>query len=126
MMIKLFRKARNLMFAELELASKQNGHYFHSPHEGYGVIVEEKTEAWDESINVDQSIDGLLSAIRRNDRDDLYMNLKETERHALLAACEYIQVAAMARKLRDSEHRKERAEAWKSKRLTTAEEHTRC
>lgn len=125
-MIKLFRKARNLMFAELELANKQNGHYFHSPHEGYGVIVEEHTEAWDETIDVNGSVDRLLRAIRDNDRNGLIEQTKEIERHALLAACEYIQVAAMARKLRDSERRKERVDAWMQKRLTTPEEHTRC
>ena len=126
MMIKLFRKVRNLMFAELEMANKQNGHYFHSPHEGYGVIVEEENEAWDESIDTHAKLDELLTAIRKNDRKDMVVAAKEIERCASLAACEYIQVAAMARKLRESVRREERVKSWMQKRLTTAEEHTRC
>lgn len=102
-MIKLFRKTRELMFSELALARSQNGKHFHSTHEAYGVIVEEKTEAWDECIDVDHAVDKLLGAIRRNDKADVHLAAKDIERHALLAACEYIQVAAMARKLRDSE-----------------------
>ena len=103
MMIKLFRKMRGLINQELDLANRQNGDRFHSAHEGYGVIIEEKTEAWDETINVDAAVDRLLTAMRRNDRKGLIIASKDIERHATLAACEYIQVAAMARKLRDSE-----------------------
>ena len=102
-MVKLYRKARDLMFQELALANKQNGESFHSPHEGYGVIAEEHAEAWDETIDVDKSVDKLLNAIRNNDRAGMLDSARSLERHATLAACEYIQVAAMARKLRDSE-----------------------
>lgn len=103
MMVKLFRKMRGLINQELDLANRQNGDHFHSAHEGYGVIIEEKTEAWDETINVDAAVDRLLTAMRRNDHKGLIIASKDIERHATLAACEYIQVAAMARKLRDSE-----------------------
>lgn len=103
MMVKLFRKMRGLIDQELCLANRQNGGHFHSAHEGYGVIVEEKTEAWDETINVEAAVDRLLTAIRRNDHKGLVIATKDIERHATLAACEYIQVAAMARKLRESE-----------------------
>lgn len=105
-MVKLYRKMRGLLKQELELANKDNGAYFNSVHEAYGVIAEENNEAWDESIDAHAKLDELLSAIRRNDRDGVLIAAKDIERHATLAACEYVQVAAMARKLRDSERRK--------------------
>lgn len=103
MMVKLFRKMRGLINQELYLANRQNGDHFHSAHEGYGVIVEEHTEAWDETLDTHAKLDELLTAIRRNDHKGLVIATKDIERHATLAACEYIQVAAMARKLRESE-----------------------
>lgn len=105
-MVKLYRKMRGLLKQELELANKDNGDHFHSVHEAYGVIAEENNEAWDESIDVHTKLDDLLSAIRANNRDRVLDAAKDIERHATLAACEYVQVAAMARKLRDSERRK--------------------
>lgn len=102
-MVKLYRKMRGLLRQELELANRDNGDHFHSVHEAYGVIAEEHTEAWDESINVHAKLDELLSAIRRNDRTGVLITAKDIERHATLAACEFVQVAAMARKLRESE-----------------------
>ena len=106
-MVKLFRSVRGLVKQELCLANRQNGDHFHSAHEGYGVIVEEKTEAWDETINVEAAVDRLLRAMILDRKDDLHDAAKAVERHATLAACEYIQVAAMARKLRESEKVKE-------------------
>lgn len=106
MMVKLFRKVRGLLRQELDLARAQNGEYFNSVHEGYGVLVEENTEAWDESIDTHASLDDLLRAMMRDDHDGVMAAAKEIERHASLAACEYIQVAAMARKLRESERMK--------------------
>lgn len=103
MMVKLFRSVRGLVKQELNLANRQNGDYFHSAHEAYGVIVEENTEAWDEKINVDAAVDRLLTAIRQDDPKRMVESAKDIERHAMLAASEYIQVAAMARKLRESE-----------------------
>ena len=103
MMVKLFRRVRGLVGQELDMANRQNEEYFHSAHEGYGVLVEEKTEAWDESIGVDKAVDSLFAAIRKNDRTGLVIAARDIERHATLAACEFIQVAAMARKLRESE-----------------------
>lgn len=103
MMVKLFRRVRGLVSQELEMANRQNDEFFHSAHEGYGVLVEETNEAWDESIDVDKAVDSLFAAIRKDDRAGLVKATKDIERHATLAACEYIQVAAMARKLRDSE-----------------------
>lgn len=103
MMVKLFRSVRGLVKQELNLANRQNGDHFHSAHEAYGVIMEEHTEAWDETIDVNEALDRLMSAIRRNDSKRLDEAAKDIERHAMLAASEYIQVAAMARKLRESE-----------------------
>lgn len=106
MMVKLFRSVRGLVKQELNLANRQNGDHFHSAHEAYGVITEEHTEAWDETINVSAALDRLLGAIRRDDPKCLDEAAKDIERHAMLAASEYIQVAAMARKLREGKRAK--------------------
>ena len=102
-MVKLFRSVRGLVKQELNLANRQNGHYFHSPHEGYCVILEEEYEGCDEGNAVSKSCEGLFDSIRKDDRAGRMEHAKEVERHATLAACEFIQVAAMARKLLDSE-----------------------
>lgn len=102
MMGKLMHGVRRLINQELAIARHDNGHFFNSPHEGYGVIVEELDEAHEQDWKADQAADLLLKAIRRNDRRFTESTLKKIENNATLAACEFIQVAAMARKMRES------------------------
>lgn len=103
MMVKLFRSVRGLVKQELNLANRQNGDRFHSVHEGYGVILEELSEGLDEVRSVTSCADLMMDCIRKNDRSALMGCTKDIERRAMLAASEFIQVAAMARKLIESE-----------------------
>lgn len=102
MMTKLCNHVAMMTAEELAEARKNHGPYFHSPHEGYGVIGEELEEATDECEETQKYFSGLLYSIRVDDHARLTVDLDRLERHAQLAACEFIQVAAMARKMRDS------------------------
>lgn len=88
-----------LMNEEYERAAKRFGESFHSPHEAYAVILEEKEEAGWELMDLKYSIDLFWESVKKDDTE--YQDaLKGIEKHALNAACECIQVAAMAYKAR--------------------------
>lgn len=92
---------------ELEEARKENGELFNSEHEGYGVILEEATEAGDEIEQVASLLSDILRDIHTHNEIALLLHLRRLEHHATLAACEYIQVAAMARKMKESVERRD-------------------
>lgn len=71
---------------------------FHSTHEGYSVILEEVCELRDEMGKLREALDGLWYCVRSN--SDGTHDLKYLEIHAINAACEAIQVAAMCQKFR--------------------------
>lgn len=102
MMNKIHCAVKGLVMKELGLARRINGDYFNSTHEGYGVIAEELDEARHEDWKAGIATDRLLRAIRSDNASKLKGPLWEIEKRATLAACEYIQVAAMARKMRES------------------------
>jgi len=102
MMTKLIGQVLLLTGLELVEARKNNGFYFHSPHEGYGVIMEELDEAIDEVGQVVSLYANLLPSIRNENKTQLLADLIDLEERARLAACEFIQVAAMARKMAES------------------------
>lgn len=103
MMTKLLSRIKANVDAELKEARKNNGLYFNSSHEGFGVIAEELEEAREEASDTINSFEPMVRAIRKNDKGVLDNLLVSLENHATLAACEFIQVAAMARKMRESE-----------------------
>lgn len=84
---------------ELERARQQHGSVYHSLHEGYGVMAEEVQEAGDEADLVDLELDKLLLAIRMDDRAKIVSRISTVRHNALLAACEYVQVAAVCAKM---------------------------
>lgn len=102
MMGKTLHGVRCLVTKELTMARRANGFYFASPHEGYGVTMEELDEAREEDKLAKDAAEALLYAIRKGCWRRVNGLLNDLERHATLAACEYIQVAAMARKMRES------------------------
>ena len=102
MMTKLTKDVRSLVIQELGLARQDHGDYFHSAHEGYGVLMEELEEAFEEGGAVKGYSKPILQSIRMEDKPLLINWLELIEKHAALAACEYIQVAAMATKMRES------------------------
>lgn len=99
MMDKLMKNIRYAVDAEQQEAEKNHGRTFASAHEGYGVLAEELQEATDEEENVMTSLGKLLYAIRQDSVENIENVCLRIERCAMLAACEYCQVAAMARKM---------------------------
>lgn len=101
MMKKLMHRVRLLVDMEHKEANKNNGPRFNTLHEGYGVIMEELLEANLEHEDVNDAGNSLLGNIHRGNTRRLNGLLIEMESHAKLAAAEFIQVAAMARKMRE-------------------------
>lgn len=81
---------------ELDMACEIHGKRFNSGHEAYAVIKEEAEELdWEgEKINLTL---GYMWEDVKND-DQFGDRLSDIEKYATQAACEAIQVAAMARK----------------------------
>ncbi|MDP4176142.1 MAG: hypothetical protein Q8933_19335 [Bacteroidota bacterium] len=89
-----------LAMQELEHANIENGNKFNSMHEGYGVILEEVQEASEELDKVVQRLKQVWGAIRRDEYPEEAIQM--LNHHAKLAACEAMQVVAMAQKFKDS------------------------
>ena len=85
---------------EKELASaNERFPQFHSPHEGWAVLREEYDELEEEVHQLDGEINCYLwGSVKRNTAAD---NVEAIRLRAIAAACEAIQVAAMAQKYRD-------------------------
>lgn len=98
MMKKLYGEVENLAESEYDLASQQYGATNNSSHESYAVLREEADEATDEGIKTELWLNRYWTAVKENDLDKQKAFLKEVHLHALFAACEYIQTAAMAHK----------------------------
>lgn len=89
-----------------ELAAANDIHsFFHSPHEGYAVLLEEVEEAHAEMINVELGIRAAWECVKDDDMRRLPLFVRDIEKDALRLAAEAIQVAAMARKMQESAER---------------------
>ena len=98
-MKELKEAARALMREEYERAAERFGESFHSPHEAYAVILEEKEEICWELMDLKYAIDLFWESVKKDDTE--YQDaLRNIEKYALNAACECIQIAAMAYKAR--------------------------
>ena len=69
-----------------------------SAHEGYALIKEELEEAQEEITRVEQMMEHLWVSIKSNEDSVFPHYLNQIKNTAILAACEMIQVAAMAEK----------------------------
>lgn len=92
-------QVRELVGVELASENKQFPQ-FHSPHEGWAVMLEECKELEDECHKISNEMEEMLSSIRMNDNCDIEC-AQVILRHTVFAACEAIQVAAMAQKYLD-------------------------
>lgn len=93
---KTLKGVRYLIQNELDMASENNGERFHSAHEAYAVILEERQEAFVELWAMDEHLSEYWDSVIADKPDGA--SLVEIEKCATRCACEAIQVAAMARK----------------------------
>lgn len=85
--------------SEYGRASEKFGSTNNSDHESYAIILEEVEEAQQELSYLKGDLSALWSSVKMNSSDEHKLNeCSAVERTALLAACEFIQVAAMAKK----------------------------
>lgn len=67
-------------------------------HEGYAVILEELEEGMEEIEQAKECLDRLWQCVKANDSSSAVRNAASMEERARKAACELIQVAAMAKR----------------------------
>lgn len=97
-----------LVEKELESANERFPQ-FHSPHEGWAVLREEYDELEEEVHQLDGEINCYLwGSVKRNTTAD---NVEAVKQRAIAAACEAVQVAAMAQKYLDMLERMEKEES---------------
>lgn len=97
-MKELKEAVRALMDEEYERAAERFGEEFNSPHEAYAVLKEEVEEAQSEMRCILGQMEAYWIRIKENMITD--GSLEVIEERALNAACELIQVAAIAYKAR--------------------------
>lgn len=98
-MNKAMEKLPQLVLEELAEANKVNPP-FHSAHEGYAVILEEREESAAAFERMDQVLGDIWGYIKQDDNAMARNFAIALESYALEVAAEAIQVAAMARKFR--------------------------
>lgn len=94
------------LLVEKELkAANENNPLFHSMHEGYAVMLEEKEEAEEELERINKfDIDILWQYVRNDSFPTAKVKCKDIKERATKLAVEAIQLAAMAQKFIDSEY----------------------
>ena len=99
MMHELLESVKGLVREELTRVTAQHGSDYHSLHEAYAVMLEELEEAEHEL----QSLKFDTSAVWNGTKRDNYHTARTAANsaliHAMFAACESIQVAAVATKV---------------------------
>lgn len=89
---------RPLVERALAYAREKHGHDFASWHEAYGVLSEEVMEVRQELRMIEAAMGDLIHSIHDHDEAGMQEDLSVILRHAELAACEAIQVAAVVLK----------------------------
>ena len=96
MIKKTMEGVKYLVQNELDMACVDHGKKFNSGHEAHGIIREELEELEMEVKMVSSQLGFMWMDVKN---DDKYGDrVAAIEKHAMQAACEAIQVAAMARK----------------------------
>lgn len=98
-MKKLIDAVTLLADAEYKRASSEHGSVAGSEHEAYALIKEEAEEASDETVQMWNKIKAFWATVKTDESPNSQKrHLDSIKRHAILGACELIQVAAMADK----------------------------
>lgn len=95
----IIEKLPDLVTEELEAANMQHT-VFHSPHEGYAVLLEETEEVAEELKGLQNNMRILWECVKMDDEPNGRNYARFVETKAIRIAAEAIQVAAMARKFR--------------------------
>ena len=99
MMDKLIEEVQECVEREYGRAGAKFGLTNHSDHESYAIMLEEFQEALEEVGDVNRQLSIFWGDTKCNAFNDKKLDIcKKIENSALLAACEFIQVAAMAKK----------------------------
>ena len=98
MMKKLIEEVSELVLKEYVRASQQHGPVNHSGHESYAILKEECEEARTECISTEMHLDRYWKSIKEDDYKYQVECLSAIHHKSILAACEFIQTAAMATK----------------------------
>jgi hypothetical protein len=101
MMSILIEQVERLADEEYQLAAEQHGAVNHSAHESYAVLLEELEEAGSAGELAKKAMGAMWENVKRD--GEITTDADWIEKNALWAAAEYIQVAAMARKARETE-----------------------
>jgi len=99
-MEKLIKSIQDIEREEYDRASEKFGAVNNSDHESFAVLFEEMQESLDEVKNTDANIQQFWQMVKSKDSGDQDKQsvLTAIENSAIFAACEFIQVAAMAYK----------------------------
>ena len=96
MINKTMKGVMKLVQDELGMACKDHGSRFNSGHEAYAVIKEECEELDWEGKKINLTLGYMWEDVKNDDQ--FGDRLSDIEKYATQAACEAIQVAAMAKK----------------------------
>lgn len=96
-------EVRGLVAKALDEAQAKHGKYFASWHEAYGVLSEEVMEVRQELRMIEAAMGDLIHSIHDHDDVGIQEDLSVLFRHAELAACEAIQVAAVCAKAKNQQ-----------------------
>lgn len=83
---------------ETKNAEENYGEIYHSPHEGYAVLLEEVEEAADDLTYIKNNLGVLWQSIKTNDLDST--TLTDIEGMAQMLALEAVQIAAVCSKFK--------------------------
>ena len=99
-MEKLIKSVQKIKEEEYGRATEKFGATNNSDHESFAVLFEEMQEAFEEVKNTDTTIQQFWKMVKTKGVDDRDKQsvLTAIENSAIFAACEFIQVAAMAYK----------------------------
>ena len=102
-MEELIRYVKILVAGELDRANKQYQPFFNTTHEAYAVTLEELEEVEQEVFQLRDWVRCAWEYIKSDDDCNVEVAFTNAETHAIHAAAELIQCAAMCRKARIKE-----------------------